>query len=78
MEGKPPDVIETFVMQLGHGHGYVLRSDLWQLEVGTVCEAGLAASLHPAQQPVWKLPIPADSQGAQPSKCEVGSVASQI
>lgn len=65
-------------MQLGHGHVYVTGSDLWQLEVGTVCEASLAASLHPAQQPVHKLPIPADLQGAQPSKCEVGSAASRI
>lgn len=78
MEGKPPDVRHTFVMQLGHGHVYVLRFDLCQLEVGTVCEASLAASLHPAQQPVQKLPIPADLQGAQPSKREVGSAASRM
>lgn len=78
MKGKPPDVRDTFVMQLGQGYVYVLRSDLWQFEVATVCEASLSASLHPALQPVWKLPIPADSQGAQPTKHEVGSVASQI
>lgn len=65
-------------MQLGHGYVYVVRSDLWQLVDGTVCEASLAASLHPAQQPVQKLPIPADLQGAQPSKCEVGSASSRI
>ena len=62
-------------MQFGQGHVYVLRSDLWQLKVGTVCEASSAASLHPAQQPVQKLPIPADLHGAQPHKCEVGSEA---
>lgn len=55
-----------------------LGLNLWQFEVATVCEASLSASLQPALQPVWKLTIPADSQGAQPTKCEVGSVASQI
>lgn len=63
VEGKPPEAIETFIMQL---------------EVDTVCEACLSASLHPAQQPVRKVPVPADLQGAQPSKYEVGSVASWI
>lgn len=31
MEGKPLDVMETFVTQLGHELVYVLRPDLWRL-----------------------------------------------
>lgn len=42
----------------------ILRSDLLPIEVGAVCETSLAASLDPAQHPVQKLSIPADSQGA--------------
>lgn len=42
----------------------ILRSDLLQIEVGVVCETSLAASPDPAQHPMQKLSIPADSQGA--------------
>lgn len=62
-------------MQLGHGCVFIFRCDLQQLEVSTVSKANGAASLHPTQQPVWQWPIPADLQGAQPSKGAMGSGA---
>lgn len=64
VKANPPIWQKPLLCNSTMGMFPVLRSDLLQTEVGVVCETSLAVSPDPAQHPMQKLSIPADSQGA--------------